>query len=36
MNEREPIQDGRPENKPADEPKDEGFGLKNFFDLMNK
>jgi hypothetical protein len=34
MKEREPIQDGRPEKMPADEPKDEGFGLKNLFDLI--
>lgn len=30
----EPDEDVRPGRKPADEPKDEGFGLKNLFDLM--
>jgi len=34
MKEREPVEEGRPENMPADEPKDEGFGLKNLFDLI--
>jgi outer membrane lipoprotein-sorting protein len=35
MQEREPIEEGRPVKKPVDEPKDEGFGLKNLFDLIN-
>lgn len=34
MKEREPDEEVRPGRKPADEPKDEGFGLKNLFDLM--
>ena len=34
MQEREPIEEGHPGQKPAAQPKEEGFGLKNIFDLM--
>ena len=34
MEEREPIEEGRPGHPPTEEPKDEGFGLKNLFDLI--
>lgn len=34
MKEREPDEDVRPGSQPANESKDEGFGLKNLFDLM--
>jgi outer membrane lipoprotein-sorting protein len=35
MQEREPIEEGRPGHPPADEPKEEeGFGLQKLFDLM--
>ena len=34
MQEREPIEEDRPGRKPPAEPKEEGFGLKNIFDLM--
>lgn len=34
MQEREPLEEGQPGKKPAGQPKDEGFGLKNIFDLM--
>jgi len=34
MQERETIEEGRPGRPPVKEPKDEGFGLKNLFDLI--
>ncbi|MDR4495692.1 MAG: DUF4412 domain-containing protein [Nitrospirales bacterium] len=34
MQGREPVEDSRPGRKSAAEPKEEGFGLKNLFDLM--
>lgn len=34
MKEREPVPEGRPGENPPDEPKEEGFGLKNLFDLI--
>lgn len=34
MEEQELIEEGRPVKKPADEPQEEGFGLKNLFDLI--
>jgi outer membrane lipoprotein-sorting protein len=34
MQEREPMEEGRPGKHTEDEPQEEGFGLKNLFDLM--
>lgn len=34
MQEREPVEEGRPGRKPGADAKDQGFGLKNLFDMM--